>query len=167
LNYRYIDLIVVRDIVLVVEHPSGADHEAALAAAAAVRRGVMSLGRRLKLERPAGSLTSLELSVLGHLHRHGELTPGDIAAAERVQPQTLTRTLASLEHERLISRLEHPQDGRRTLLALTGTGLEALRADMDQRDAWLAAAMDGSLSGTERELLRLASELLERLALHP
>jgi DNA-binding MarR family transcriptional regulator len=126
----------------------------------------MSLGRRLKLERPAGSLTSLELSVLGHLHRHGELTPGDIAAAERVQPQTLTRTLTSLEHKRLISRLGHPQDGRRTLLALTGTGLEALRADMEQRDAWLAAAMDGSLSGTERELLRLASELLERLAQH-
>jgi DNA-binding MarR family transcriptional regulator len=145
---------------------SDQDREAALALASTVRRGVLSMGRRLKLERPPDSRTSLELSVLGHLHRRGELTPGDIAAAERVQPQTLTRTLTSLEHKQLIRRLEHPQDGRRTLLALTDAGLDALRADMEQRDAWLAAAMAGSLSGTERELLRLASELLERLAKH-
>jgi DNA-binding MarR family transcriptional regulator len=135
-----------------------------LAAAVAVRRGVMSLGRRLKLERPAGGLTSLELSVLGHLHRRGPLTPGEIAAAERVQPQTLTRTLTSLETTGLTSRTDHPEDGRRALLTLTDAGLVALRQDMAERDSWLAAAMEGTLTGTETELLRLAATLLERVA---
>jgi hypothetical protein len=35
---------------------------------------------------------------------------------------------------------------------------------MDQRDQWLAAAMAEKLTSTEAELLRLAGELLERLA---
>lgn len=135
-----------------------------LGAAAAVRRGVMSLGRRLKLERPPGGLTSLELSVLGHLHRRGRLTPGEIAAAERVQPQTLTRTLTSLAGAGFISRADHPQDGRRALLALTGAGLAALRADMAERDSWLESAMTATLTSTELEVLRLAAALLERVA---
>jgi DNA-binding MarR family transcriptional regulator len=140
------------------------DGEHALGTAVAMRRSVMSLARRLKTERPAGGRTSLELSVLGHLHRRGQMTPGDLAAAERVQPQTLTRTLTSLEDSHLVSRREHPQDGRRALLALTGAGLDALRQDMAQRDSWLAAAMARSLTDTERELLRLAAALLDKLA---
>jgi DNA-binding MarR family transcriptional regulator len=132
--------------------------------AVAVRRAVLSLGRALKAQRPPDGRPSLELSVLGHLHRRGPMTPGQLAAAERVQPQTLTRTLTSLEEGRLITRAAHPRDGRRVLLALTETGFDGLRSDMAVRDAWLAAAMDRRLTGTERELLRLASELLERLA---
>ena len=143
---------------------SVSDDQQALATASAVRRSVMSLGRRLKLERPAAGHTSLELSVLGHLHRRGQLTPGDIAAAERVQPQTLTRTLTSLAEAGLVFRSDHPDDGRRTLLALTAAGLAALRTEMAERDAWLAGAMTETLTGTERELLRLAAALLERVA---
>lgn len=136
-------------------------------AAVAVRRAVLSIGRRLKTERPAEGRPSLELSVLGHLHRRGPMTPGDLAAAERVQPQTLTRTLTSLEHAGLIKRTTHPQDGRRAVLTLTEKGLDALRTDMAVRDDWLAAAMARSLTATERELLRLAAGLLERLADEP
>jgi DNA-binding MarR family transcriptional regulator len=136
-------------------------------AAVAVRRAVLSIGRRLKTERPAEGRPSLELSVLGHLHRRGPMTPGDLAAAERVQPQTLTRTLTSLEHAGLIKRTTHPQDGRRAVLTLTGKGLDALRTDMAVRDDWLAAAMARSLTATECELLRLAAGLLERLADEP
>jgi DNA-binding MarR family transcriptional regulator len=134
------------------------------AAAATVRRSVMSLGRRLKLERPADGRTSLELSALGHLLRRGPLTPGEIAAAERVQPQTLTRTLTSLEADGLVSKAAHPRDGRMILLELTEAGRAALRRDMAARDSWLAQAMAASLTATELELLRLAAGLLERVA---
>jgi DNA-binding MarR family transcriptional regulator len=133
-------------------------------AAATVRRSVMSLGRRLRLERPADGRTSLELSALGHLHRRGPMTPGEIAAAERVQPQTLTRVLTSLEAGDLISKAAHPRDGRMILLELTEAGREALRRDMAARDAWLAQAMAARLTATELELLRLAAGLLERVA---
>jgi DNA-binding MarR family transcriptional regulator len=98
------------------------------------------------------------------LHRRGPLTPGELAAAERVQPQSLTRPLASLEAAGLIARHPDPADGRRSLLEIAGSGRDALRAEMQQRDSWLAAAMSAHLSGTEIGLLHLASDLLQRLA---
>lgn len=138
--------------------------DSAGAAAQAVRRGVVSLGRRLRTERAGAGLTALELSVLGHLHRRGPMSPGDLASVERVQPQSLTRTLTRLEAEAMLGRAPDPADGRRSLLAVTPAGLAALRAEMEQRDAWLAAAMAQNLTSTEIELLRLAGDLLERLA---
>jgi DNA-binding MarR family transcriptional regulator len=135
-----------------------------LAAAAEVRRGVIGLARRLRLERNEAGLTALELSALGHLHRSGPLTPGELATAERVQPQSLTRTLAALEEAGLASRQPDPADGRRSLLAITEHGQAGLRTEMEQRDNWLAAAMAAELTTTEIGLLRLAGGLLERLA---
>ena len=123
-----------------------------MAAAATVRRSVMSLGRRLRLERPADGRTSLELSTLGHLHHRGPMTPGEIATAERVQPQSLTRTLTSLEADGLISKAGHPRDGRMILLEVTEAGRAALRRDMAARDSWLAQAMAARLTATELEL---------------
>ncbi len=139
------------------------DADPVVAAATAVRRGVTALGRRLRQEQ-GSPLTAVELSVLGHLHRRGPMSPGELAAADRVQPQSLTRTLASLEAATLLARREDPQDGRRSLLVITAAGEASLRTEMAQRDAWLATALAGALTTTEIELLRLAGELLERLA---
>jgi DNA-binding MarR family transcriptional regulator len=150
---------VVRDSVGSV----GADTDLIEAAATSVRRGVTSLGRRLRLERGSGP-TVLELSVLGHLHRRGPLSPGELAIAERVQPQTLTRTLADLQTVGLLDRRADPQDGRRALLFITDAGRATLRDDMQRRDAWLSAAMSRELTATEREVLRLAGDLLDKLA---
>jgi DNA-binding MarR family transcriptional regulator len=133
-------------------------------AATAIRRGVLGLGRRLRTERNTGGLTSLELSVLGHLNRRGPMTPGVLAAADRIQPQSLTRTLTSLEGDGLLSRQPDPGDGRRSLLTITPPGVGALRSEMDQSDRWLAAAITAKLTSTEAELLRIAGQLMERLA---
>jgi DNA-binding MarR family transcriptional regulator len=133
------------------------------AAAVALRRGVVSLGRRLRTERAGGGLTMLELSVLGHLRRRGPMAPGELAAAEQLQPQSLTRTLASLQAQQLTSREADQRDGRRSLLAITDSGLAALASDMQRRDSWLAEVMAATLTHAERELLRLAGELMERL----
>ncbi len=132
--------------------------------ATAVRQGVTRLARRLRIERPEASQTSLELGVLAHLHRRGPTTPGALAAAERVQPQSLTRTLASLERQRLAVRQPDDRDHRRSLLAITDAGREALGTDMRRRDAWLARAMALRLTRAEQELLRIAGELMDRLA---
>ena len=143
--------------------------EEALQAATALRRGTTRLARRLRMERPEPrpaepELSNLALSVLAHLHRRGPTTPGALAAAERLQPQSLTRTLAGLERQRLLIREPEGRDGRRSLLDLTEAGARALIRDMRQRDDWLATAMARELTRTERELLRLAGDLMERLA---
>lgn len=135
-----------------------------LRTATAVRQAAIRLARRLRAERSEPAHSPLGLGVLGHLYRRGPMTPGALAAAERLQPQSLTRTLASLEHQHLAVRQPDDRDRRRSLLAITEAGRQALAADMRQRDAWLAAAMARRLTQAEQELLRIASDLMERLA---
>lgn len=132
--------------------------------ASTVRRAVGALGRRLRAERPQDSLSATKLSALGQLYRRGSMSAAELAQLERIQPQSLTRVLAELVQAGLISRRADVKDGRRQLLDISGEGRALLTGDMQRRDAWLAKAMAKELSVTERELLRLAAQLLERLA---
>lgn len=116
------------------------------------------------MERPEARVPSQELGVLAHLNRRGPMTPGEIAVAERVQPQTLTRTLAELEGKGQVLRRADAGDRRRSLLSVTEAGLQTLANDMRQRDSWLSLAMAEELTPTECRLLLLAGELMERLA---
>ena len=134
-----------------------------VSAGTALRRSVMRLTRRLRRERSAGALAGAKLRVLGELHRQGEQTPTQLALAEGVQPQSLTRTLATLERDGLVYRRRDSRDQRSSWLGLTLEGFEALRADMGERDRWLDAQI-AQLSPVERGILRLATELIDRLA---
>jgi DNA-binding MarR family transcriptional regulator len=136
------------------------------AVAADLRRGVTRLGRRLRAEGPPGALSANKMSVLSHLRRDGPSTPGQIAAAERQQPQSLTRVFTELEREGLVSRSRSDRDGRESVLSLELAGLSALTRDMARRDAWLAGALEG-LTAAEVGLLDVAAGLLDRLAATP
>ncbi len=131
--------------------------------AVVLRRGTTGLGRRLRAERSSAALSSNKLAVLGHLHRRGPLSPGTITAAERQQPQSMTRVFAELERDGLITRTTSPDDRRAAVLGLTEQGQGALVADMAERDAWLAEAL-ADLTPAEVRLLRIAGELMEQLA---
>jgi DNA-binding MarR family transcriptional regulator len=134
------------------------------AAARALRRGTLRLGRRLRAERPRQGVTLQRLALLVHLNRHGALSPGELAQLENVQPQSLSRPLAGLERDGLITRTPDLGDRRRARLEITAVGIRAVRDDMRRRDRWLMEAMREELTPTERELLRLAGELMQRLA---
>src|SRR5215203_25304 len=133
------------------------------ATAAHLRRAVMRLSRRLRAARPMGTVSFGKLSILGHLQAQGAMTAGDLALLEQSQPQTLTRVLAELEGQRLISRTQDPADRRRAIIAITRDGSRVLMEDMRHRDTWLAEAMARALSPTEHQLLSLAADLLDRL----
>lgn len=104
----------------------------------------------------------MSLSILGRLHRDGETIPSALAAQEHMQPQSLTRVLAALEEHQLIERAPDPSDGRRVLVRITKAGRIALREDAKLKEVWLAAAIE-KLSPTEREVLRLAGELMRQM----
>lgn len=131
-----------------------------------IRRGVLRLARRLRSERPEGALTGNKVTVLAHLRRHGPSTPGQIAAADGQQPQSLTRTFQELQRAGLIRRDRSNRDGRESILSLTPAGAVELRRDMAHRDAWLADALL-DLTDAEVEILHVASGLLDRLAADP
>ncbi len=133
-------------------------------AVGAIRRSVVRIIRRLRLERPDEALSLFKLSILGMLYRKGPMTAGDLAAREHIRPQSLTRLLASFERKNYVSRQPDKRDRRRLLITLTPAGKKALLADIRKKEAWLAGRMKRTLSAEERRLLFRASRLLDRLA---
>ena len=133
------------------------------AVASALRLAVMRLARRLRGERSDSSLTISQIAALSTLERSGPLTPRELAAAERVQPPSMTRITASLEAAGLVTRTDHPSDGRQVLLAASPEGAAMVREDRRRRDAWLAQRLH-DLPPEELEVLRRAAVVLERLA---
>ncbi len=130
--------------------------------ASVMRVSVMRLSRRLRAERADHALTLTQVSALAALDRHGSLTPRDLAEHEKVQPPSMTRTLAALEEQGLITRTPHATDGRQHVVALTAEAKSLLREDRRRRDAWLSQRL-AELTQEEREVLRAAAPLLDRL----
>ncbi|WP_272944107.1 MarR family winged helix-turn-helix transcriptional regulator [Actinopolymorpha alba] len=124
----------------------------------------MRLARRLRSQRAADhQLSANQLGVMSTLHSHGSLTIGEIAAFEKVRPPSTTRTVTSLEDLGLVVREAHPTDRRQVVVRLAETGRRILAEDRKRRDAWLAQRLH-ELSPTEKEILRSAAPILERLA---
>ena len=133
------------------------------AVASSLRLAVMRLARRLRAERSDSALTISQIAALSTLERSGPLTPRELAAAERVQPPSMTRIAASLEAAGLVTRTDHPSDGRQVLLAASPEGAAMVREDRRRRDAWLAQRLR-DLPPEDLEVLRRAAVVLERLA---
>ncbi|MDZ5621330.1 MarR family winged helix-turn-helix transcriptional regulator [Nocardioides bizhenqiangii] len=132
--------------------------------ASELRLSVMRLRRRLAAERdPSNPLSMGQMAVLGALYRVGEQSVGELAAHERVQPPSMTRTVSFLAEEGYVERRAHPTDGRQVMVALTDEGRAVLLADRARRDEWLARRLS-RLSADERDALRKATPILQRLA---
>ena len=132
--------------------------------ASELRLSVMRLRRRLASERhPDNSLSMGAMAVLGCLFRNGDLTVGELASHERIQPPSMTRIVNSLEEGGFVVRRAHETDGRQVVVVLSEMGRTTLLADRARRDAWLARRLR-ELTTDERDTLRRAAPLLERLA---
>lgn len=133
--------------------------------AAALRRSVQRLARRLRAQRPHGRLTGVQLGLLATIMDAGPQRPADLAARTRTTPQALTRPLAALTDAGLLERQPDPDDGRQQLLTISLAGWAALAEDAGPRDAWLDRAL-AELTDAERDVLAIAAGLLDRLAAH-
>jgi len=127
-----------------------------------LRLAVMRLSRRLRSQRADTSLTLTQLAALSTLRAKGPLTPGELAAYERVQPPSMTRVLATLEGAGLVARSKHATDGRQVIVQVTDTARALLDDEVRMREAWLAQRMN-ELNPQERDQLRTASAIIERL----
>jgi DNA-binding MarR family transcriptional regulator len=123
----------------------------------------MRTSRRLRQERSTDDVTPGQYSVLAVLDRHGPCTPRELAAHEKVQPPSMTRTVGALADLGLVGRTEHPTDGRQVLVALTEQGRVVVRETRQRRDAWLARRL-AELTPAERGALAEAAAILQRVA---
>ena len=89
--------------------------------------------------------------------------PRDLAGHERVQPPSMTRTVAALADAGLVVRSEHPDDGRQVVVTLTDAGAAVVRETRRRRDAWLARRL-AELTPDERATLAAAGDILRRIA---
>jgi DNA-binding MarR family transcriptional regulator len=129
-------------------------------------RAVLALARRLRSERPAGGPSLSAIGVLSTLHRAGAMPATQLAVAERLQPQSLTRIIAGLERAGWIVRKRNPADRRELWIAVTRKGERVLGDEVRARQAWLARAMASILDPAERATLLAAAGAMLKLAGH-
>jgi DNA-binding MarR family transcriptional regulator len=133
------------------------------ALASTLRLSVMRLARRMRAQRADTMLTLSQLAALATLDRHGALSPGELAAHEKISPPSMTRLLGVLEADGLVERTPHPTDRRQVLLAVSTAGQELLKEDRRRRDVWLAQRLR-DLDADELAVLERAAGILDRLA---
>lgn len=135
-------------------------------AARRVRRGITHLARRMRGLRVDHGISGSKLAVLGWLFRAASpMTAKGLARLERLQPQSLTRIIAELENEGLIRRTPDDADRRQVLIQITQLGQELLTKDAERQDQWLTEIMMVRMTKAERDILVVAADLLEKLAL--
>jgi DNA-binding MarR family transcriptional regulator len=126
-----------------------------------LRETVGRLIRRLRAE-PGPSVG--QFVVLGRLERDGPSSISDLAARERIRPQSMAQTVRDLEVADLVSRRPDPADRRRAFIELTPAGLELLQTTRAGRETWLTEVLERELDSGERLLLHDALLLLSRIA---
>jgi DNA-binding MarR family transcriptional regulator len=129
--------------------------------AARLRLSVTRLARRLR-QKSDVEATASQISALATIERLGPLTIGELSAAERVQPPSMTRIVAGLEELGLIQRETDERDRRVARVRVAPLGQRLLARSRSKKNAYLAARL-GSLSNDERATLAHAADILERL----
>ena len=129
---------------------------------ARLRVAIARLSRRLRKHELAG-LTPTKLSALATVWQAGPLRLGDLAAAERIAPSTLTRLVSALEEAGYVDRCAVPGDARASTVAITPRGREVLERIKQESTVLLGESL---LTLTPEQLAALAAALpaLEQLA---
>lgn len=127
-----------------------------------LRVAIARLSRLLRKHELAG-LTPTQLAALATVERAGPLRLGDLAAAERIAPSTLTRLVSALEEQGYVRRCAVPGDARAWTLVVTATGHAVLDRIRQENTIQLA---DSLLTLSSDQLAALAAALpaLEQLA---
>ena len=129
--------------------------------ASRLRLVVTRLARRLRTQLP-GELSPSQLATLASVERLGPLTLGELSNTERVKPPTMTKIVACLEDQGLVSRTVDQNDRRVARVLATRAGLRFLEESRQQKDAYLAERLR-VLDPADRAALERAAAVLERL----
>jgi DNA-binding MarR family transcriptional regulator len=118
--------------------------------------------RRVRKQDAATGEGPARLSALSVLVFGGPMTLGELAAAEQVQPPTMTRIVTGLEQGELARRMADPMDARRVRICATGKGVRLLQQGRKRRIEYLARHLE-VLRDSELEVLKNAVQILEKV----
>jgi DNA-binding MarR family transcriptional regulator len=124
-----------------------------------LRLAVTRMARRLRQE--AGTdMGPSQVAALATVERHGPVSPSELAELERIKRPTVTRIVRHLEEGGLVERVDHPADGRSSILSITAEGRALLKRLRQRKTAYLAKRLS-SMDAEDRRTLERAAELLE------
>lgn len=128
---------------------------------AAFRRVFRNLSRLRGRDTHLGGseLSQAQFELLIELEERGELSAGELAAAARLTPATVTQMLDHLAAGGHVERARSETDRRVVVSRLTAGGRRKIEA---RRKVWQGRWQEG-LEGLEDEELRAATRVLERL----
>jgi DNA-binding MarR family transcriptional regulator len=118
--------------------------------------------RRLRVQDMRSGLGAARLSALSVLVYGGPQSLTELAAAEQVRLPTVSRLVAALEREGLVTRRPDERDARVVRIQATPRGRRMLLEGQGRRLSALVSLMDG-LSDEEVTTLMDASRLIQRL----
>jgi len=107
----------------------------------------------------ANELSHAQFELLIELSERGELPAGELAAAARLTPATVTQMLDHLAAQGHVERVRSDTDRRVVVSRLTPQGQRRIDA---KREAW-QSRWERALQGVDAEELRAATRVLERL----
>jgi len=120
---------------------------------------VVRLARQLRFRRPDSPVSLTQLSALATVFKEGPMTPGALAARERVRPPSMTRVIASLVDLGFVDRSAHPDDGRQVLVSVSAAGVDLIEAERRASREWLTQRL-AALTAAERATLLAAADLM-------
>ncbi len=138
------------------------------AAIGSIERSLLALRRRqrrlaLAGKAPAAAIQAFEVADVVS-DRSQETTVADVAAALGVDPSQGSRRVAAAVSAGLVARAASQADGRRSLLALTPAGVEALAEVRARRAAMVGRATLDWPSADREALAVLLDRLVQDLA---
>jgi len=139
-----------------------APDDAAVDLADRLHSAAIHLLRRLRREDAASGVPAPRLSALSVIVFRGPMTLTELAAAEQVRPPTMTRVVAALEADGLVTREADRDDRRVTRVRATARGARVLEAGRLRRVEALAREL-AALARQDKETLARAADLLERI----
>ncbi len=133
-------------------------------AADRMHSAAIHLVRRVRAVDGAMGITPARASALSVLVFGGPRTLTALARAEQVTAATMSKLVSALEAEGLVRREPHPDDARAVRLHPTSRAKRLLERGRARRTAYLNSLF-GDLTEEEREIVRRAAEIVDRLVL--
>ncbi len=127
-----------------------------------LRVAIARVSRSLRRHELAG-LTPTQLSALATVEQAGPLRLGDLAAAEKIAPSTLTRLVTVLEDRGYVERHPVPGDARASTAMVTPEG-HAILEQIRRESTILLADNLRTLSPEQLAALAAALPALEQIA---
>jgi len=129
-----------------------------------LRTVISSLHKGLRKQLYSTNAYSMtEIDTIRHLYHSTSLLPSELAALTRIKTQSMSQILNKIEKHGVILRTPSETDKRKVYISLSPFGLEMVKKIKYDKDEWLQAAIEKTLTSGEKELLEKALPVLHKL----